>query len=361
MLLLHRGRRLFVALISFMVMVTTTVTELIYMAVMPREAALSGALFEENAVLVYAGYLFLSAVMFTLVVVLLRTFIRRDEGDTMNRVWLLLPIFPVCQFATMAVFYNAYIEIGSISGHILWMILIYVVSDIVLFFTIRTMTRNAELSARNSVLEEQVNSQAAYYEQLAGSYEEIRRMRHDIDNHLYTVQALVAEGRVEQALQYSGSLLQEDRTKQLFSDCLNTVAATYLEKKSDDLSKQGIRFESDVHIPGEPGISNPDLICMLGNLLDNAAEACREAADPFIDLKVNMKEPYLQIVCRNSLPEEHADLSSAGKARRIPELKRGVGFTILRTLADRYDGEFTYHSENGIFHANMIVKGTVQK
>ena len=355
MLLLHCGNRFYVGLISLMIIVTMTVAEMIYMGVMPREAALSGELFEQNAVLVYAGYLFLNAVMLSIVVTLIRVLIKRHENDRLSRVWLLLPVFPICQFATVVVLYNAYIQVGSISNKILWLILIYAASDIVLFLAFRTASRNRELRMRNAFLEEQIDSQVNHYRQLAGSYDSIRKLRHDIDNHLYTIQALLDEGQVQEASAYNRQLISRDDARLPFNGCRNSVAAAYLEKKAADLEKAGIRFETDIQLPENLRIADPDLICVLGNILDNAAEACQNQKDAQISLRAEYRAPYVNISCRNPLPDE-ARTARSDKKRRIPELERGIGFTILQSMAERYAGDFHSESDQDSFLVRVVLK-----
>lgn len=353
MLLLHKGKRLFVFLVSLQVFITMIISEMLYVAVMPREAALSGALFEQNVVLVYAGYLFLNAVLLSMTVILLRFGLRRIYRTPLNRSWLLLPVFPACQFVTLAIYFNIYSEIGKFSGTILWLMLIYVIADIVLFWTIHTVTQNAELTVRNKVLAEQIDAQAAYYTQLAGNYEQIRKMRHDIDNHLYTMQALLEDGEIEEATRYTREVTGQDSPRERFPGCLNMVVAAYLEKKAEELEQQGVVFTADVRMPAQLTVSNPDLICIFGNLLDNAQEACKASADRTISLSGVYQAPYLNIICRNPVPEGAAPV----KARRIPELGRGIGMTILSQLAERYDGRFSTAEDGKTFTAEIILKG----
>lgn len=98
-------------------------------------------------------------------------------------------------------------------------------------------------------------------------------------------------------------------------------------------------------------ITDPDLICIYGNILDNAREACRGAQDASVSLKTEYKTPYLVVSCLNTVNTE-----SGKKQRRIPELERGVGFTILSNLAGQYDGQFITRNENGMFYTEIILK-----
>ena len=130
------------------------------------------------------------------------------------------------------------------------------------------------------------------------------------------------------------------------------VASSYLEKKSEDFDRLGIRFEPEVYLPAGLSIPNPDLICVFGNLLDNAQEACLQADDPCIALKTVYRAPYLTISCRNTAK----CTAGQGKSRRIPELERGIGSMILNDLAKRYDGSFLAEQENGWFKTEIILK-----
>ena len=106
-----------------------------------------------------------------------------------------------------------------------------------------------------------------------------------------------------------------------------------------------------MYLPVKLNISNPDLICIYGNILDNAIEACRNTDNGKISLSTKYKQPYLTISCTNTVPETMKE-----KKRRIPELERGIGFTILSGLAVQYDGQFVNELDNGVFRTEIILK-----
>ena len=363
MLLLHRGKPVRIILVSVLVIGSVGIAEMIYMLLMPREASLSGELIQENAIPVYAGYLFLNAVILSILVVLIKFLDRKNTNRSSSRFWLLYPIFPIVQLATVVVYFQSYARFGIFPMQVVWLIILYLASDIVLYVSMQMASRNAELNVRNEILEEQVRDQEDYYRELTRNYEDIRKMRHDIDNHLYTMQALLEEGQIEEAAMYSQRVAKENASLKMFADCRNTVAAAYLEKKAEDLQNDGILFQAEIHLPELHSISNTDLICVFGNLLDNAQEACVKTEDPWIELNASFQQPYLKIVCRNACMSR---TEAQQKKRRIPEMERGVGFTILSQLAERYDGEFRYKEElqleaaaqgnTGVFMAEIILK-----
>ena len=140
------------------------------------------------------------------------------------------------------------------------------------------------------------------------------------------------------------------------SACANLVVASFLGKKKEDYQKSGVTLDASVILPAESGVSNPDLICALGNILDNAQEACRELDDPHVVLKIWFKDPYVSIFCVN--PVKKPEGNAASKQRKVPELERSVGLFILKDLAEKYDGQMTAEPGEGMFEMTLILNGS---
>ena len=93
------------------------------------------------------------------------------------------------------------------------------------------------------------------------------------------------------------------------------------------------------------------MVVAFGNLLDNAAEACRNAGEKRIALSAGMERGYLHIREQNPAP-----VGPVSHDRRIPELERGIGHHILRELAERYDGSFTCQVEHNEFLVDLFLR-----
>lgn len=350
--LLHKGKLPLRILYSTLAVMCMLLSEIILMSFLPRDASVSGELYAEHPVMLYSAVLFVNAVVLSVFVVLTRMIQQKYRGLRVGKEWLLFLLFPISQNISFFIFFQNYIALSYKPAYFLMALAVYLIADIALFAAIRVTANNAMLQARNEFLEEEVGFQKDFYEQLTASYEGIRKMRHDIDNHFYAVQSLLDLGKVEEASEYAKKVAAEDTARLKFAECRNMVAASYLEKKSEDFDRLGIRFDPEIYLPSGLSIPNPDLICVFGNLLDNAQDACLQADDPVIVLKSVFREPYLTISCRNTAK----DAPENSKRRRIPELERGVGSTILNDLARRYDGSFLTEQEDGWFKTEIILK-----
>lgn len=349
---LHKGKLPLRILYSALAVMCMLFSELLMVTIVPQDLAVSGELYAQHPVLLYSVVLFVNAVILAVFVILVRVIQSRYRGLQVGREWMLFLLFPISQLISFHIFFENYVALTSNVPLFMLAITVYLVADLALFAAIRVTANNAALKVKNEILEEEMGFQKDFYEQLTSSYEGIRKMRHDIDNHLYAVQSLLDLGKVDEASQYAKTVASEDSLRLMFPGCRNMVVASYLEKKSEDLESLGIRFDPEIQIPAWLSIPNPDLICVFGNLLDNAQEACLKTESPEISIKTVFREPYLTISCRNTVNETLPN----NKKRRIPELERGVGFTILNDLAQRYDGSFLTEQENGWFKTEIILK-----
>ena len=348
----HTDKPLFKLITGVLLFMTMVISEVILSVFIPYEMAMNGELFKLYAVPVYSIFVLVNLTVISLFTAVLIAYKRRYRGLVVEKQWFMFILFPASQVYSLFVWFNQYAAYGNYDTRkAIAMVVIDLLADAALLYTIRMTANNTELRIRSEMLEDQIHSQGNYYHHLASTYSDIRKMRHDIDNHIYAMEGLLDRGDFQDAKDYIHRLSEQDKTAVPFADCRNTVIASYLEKKREDIISEGIVFETDLHLPADLCISNPDLICIYGNILDNAIEACRNTENARIILKTAYDEPYLTISCSNTIPE-----TSREKKRRIPELERGIGMTILAGLAEQYDGQYTYKSDERLFHTEIILK-----
>ena len=238
------------------------------------------------------------------------------------------------------------------AGYVIAAMLVCMAADVALYIAVRGMAQRSELKVRNDILSAQIDRQKEHYAAITAQYETIRRMRHDIAKHLYTMQALLHAERYQDAAAYLSEVSAQTQVQERLGVCENPIVDAYIFSRSQELEKQGYRVQLRVRLPEAIGISNSDLIIALANLLDNAADACHACEDKTISLTAAVNKGFLTIETENAC---RTQLQT--KKRRIPELERGIGFSIFQELARKYDGSFSYHTENGRFTASLILKG----
>ena len=230
---------------------------------------------------------------------------------------------------------------------------LFLVSDILLYRTMVHTEQRVQLEVENQLLEKQLDAQLAHYSDLTAQYEQIRAMRHDISHHLNTINALLQEGNLKAATEYSEQLLPMQTYISRLGKCQNPVVDAFLYSRMQDAEHRGMPVQADVSLPVELPVSNTDLIVAFGNMLDNALEACSGIPDAQITLRAHMDKGYLVIQESNPV---RARQPQGKKPRRIPELERGVGFRVLSGLAEKYDGSFRHTCENDTYTVTLLLR-----
>lgn len=228
-----------------------------------------------------------------------------------------------------------YITVGCLS---------LLVLDGFLVHYVITTNRRQRLQAENALLAEQISRQNRRYSEITAEYEAVRRMRHDIAKHLTAMEALLEKGRTDDAAQY----ITELRQTAYASDsaiCENPVADALLCSYREQAARQGIRLELRVQLPAHTGIADSDLVCALGNLLDNALEACAGQTDAGVTLSCACAKGFVVISLENPVG-----------ARRPEDPQRGVGTRVLNHLADQYHGSYRAGAEGQLFRARLTLE-----
>ena len=222
-------------------------------------------------------------------------------------------------------------------------------ADVSLFSAMICLSQRAQLAAENNILAAQIDAQEKHYQALAAQYESIRRMRHDIANHVSAMQSLLASGRSSDAQEYLEELVTIPFDTNL-GLCKNPVVDAFLHNKLEEARSAGIDVTVRIDLDADIPVSNVDLIRIFGNLIDNALEACEGTETPSVSIACSKAYGCLVITTQNPIRQEKPD-----KGRRIPGLDRGIGMHVLADVAKKYNGSISFNENKRIFTTELII------
>ena len=358
-LLLHRGkilRKLLAVLGVFLAMVLTELTTLL---LAPNASAYiqHRDLCHLELIPFYIMFLLAQALFLAIMVHAFHLLDKKNENRVSDRSRFYYVLLPINQFVLLSIWYYYYIftsvEPFTLKNFLIVLVVLIfsILTDVLLFHLISRTAENAELHARNELMEEQIAVKAKYYQLMAQSYSNMRQMRHDIANHICTIHAMLQSGEKDAAQQYVAELEKTTTVRSLLSDCQNTAVNAFLRERTENLAAQGITLSVDIHLPPYCFVSDVDLITALGNLLDNAADACQQIPHSYIALKASLSDGFLHIETENPYRPD-----SSKKKRRISYMERGTGIRILKSLAGKYNGSFVSCENDGIYNTTLILK-----
>lgn len=188
-------------------------------------------------------------------------------------------------------------------------------------------------------------------------YQTMRAWRHDYHNHMQAIKALLSMGKKEELSEYLDNLEKDLDSIDIAIRTGNVGLDAILSSKVSIARKNNIEVNCTAKVPQDLTVSDVHLCAIVGNLMDNAIEACEKitegTAPRFIRIYIGLFKSQLYISVSNATCEKHR--------RRLSELvtsklgEHGFGLRRIDKLAEKYDGYVNRKNEPGIFATEVML------
>ena len=197
---------------------------------------------------------------------------------------------------------------------------------------------------------------ATHYAEVENMYRQTRGWRHDYRNHIQVLKSYLAMGDIEAASHYLDALDADLTTVDLAMTTGNKMTDIILNSKISLARSKNIQVVADAHVPVELSTAEIDLCIIIGNLFDNAIEACMALPkeERMIRVYMEMKNTLLYISFTNSTALKK---QKKVNGRFFSSKGEGHGYGLVRidTIIDRYQGYISRNSEDGAFTTEVLL------
>lgn len=194
-----------------------------------------------------------------------------------------------------------------------------------------------------------------YYQQVENYQQEIRMMRHEMKNQMLRIQGDLEEENYLKIPEYLNNWFDEIPNAKHLIFIPHKSMNALLSYKYCQAKERGISCDFQVETPAILAIDEFDLTSMIGNVLDNALEACEYcSAQPFIFLRLSFKHNCLFLICENSIDGQHCSFDT----RKEESEKHELGRVCIQQIVDKYDGELSesWHDHSFIIELTLFGK-----
>ena len=212
------------------------------------------------------------------------------------------------------------------------------------------------LEYENHLMERQIAVQKERYTTLTQIDAEIRAQRHDLRHQFIVLRRFAENGELDKLSEYLDSLtvnIPVPLQRYCENESVNAVAAYYAA-----LAKRAGIKDCDIslEIPEQTGRAPENALCIIiGNLLENALEACRYVQEDasFIHLKSRLHYGTLTIVMDNSC--QSVALSADGRFLSHKQ-GGGTGLRSISAVAEKYDGGTQFKAVGNRFSSSVYLQ-----
>ena len=187
-------------------------------------------------------------------------------------------------------------------------------------------------------------------------YMTMRGWRHDYHNHLQKLSAHLMEGQIEEAKKYIGELGESLDSIKIKYQTGNVSLDAILNSKLSIVEKERIAINCKVEIGENLTVSDIDLCVLLGNLIDNAVEACRgisEEKERFLRIYMCIRKQQLYISVSNATNEVVRKLDGEYISKKRGD--HGHGLKRINIVVDKYGGFIKRANEPGVFATEIML------
>lgn len=280
----------------------------------------------KNNIYVYASYIILVNVVFIILKILVR-FSERYGNFKTEKLLIITEVIP--KLSILAIAINIYIVIE--------------------------IKKENEERLKEKRAYNRLESKSDYYEKVEESQNQIRRLYHDMNNHLYNIQMMSKSS--EDASDYIVSLqneLKEARKTRLSGNSLFDII---VDEKMNICKNKGIEFDIDVDSKNTGFIKNIDMSSILANILDNAIEACDKMTSnkKYIKLTSMWADDMFVIICENSKENEVKKIGDSFVTDKLNKSEHGIGIKSVEKSVKNYDGNMMIFCDDNLFKVKIMI------
>lgn len=339
---------------------------------------------------------------------ILKTLMSVEIHDFWMTAWLLPFVATTMILLLTGTIRDGHVSSLALLARILLLLCMFMLSHLLILF-MKNLQEQIIASERNKTMENLLRVQTEQFEMLQTRILESRRARHDFRHHRMVLQDMADRNDLHGIQTYLAeyNAVRTDTPSKTYSNnpTVNAVVAYY----AGHAEAAGIRFTARIQLPEQLLIPDPVFCVLLGNLLENAVDACKtelsrgassgaasaeanasglvtevdtvpaatdsltaSAADTAIDpragvsaaadirsdqaIRVIVKQngdACLSIVVDNTCSRK--PIWDDGELVSTKHEGHGVGTVSIRYIAQRYDGDARFEWRDGIFYASVML------
>ena len=309
----------------------------------------------ESTVLQNAGSFISKMFMLIFAVVIRHTIKDNHDSPIPLRYFLIILIVPA---SSIYIMHNIFLIANAHTEYILFSAIasfIFLIINYVIFEIYDWIRHNAELREQLELCSQQAKERELHNL-------ELRRIRHDLKKHLSGLLGMLQAKQINEAKGYITQLLNDGiiNCPEEVSHSGNIVVDSLINHSCAYAQKDQIDFDINVFIPTTLPFENGHIAIILGNLMENALDACREIPNGkrYIYLDISYAKEVLQLIIRNNYQiKRKKDRHGNYLTTKADRLHHGLGLASIRQAVEHYHGQMEITDKDNEFQVVVILYG----
>ena len=270
--------------------------------------------------------------------------------------WFLLILIPTISLISLSALMLAAMDYEAIKGYILVGMASIVIANIITYYFFEQLNKRYETNLKMKLLEQNNENALRNIEQANAYVEQMKAVRHDMNNQLAIIHNLASAGKTEEMMSYIDTLTNNylpDIQSYIHTD--NDAFDAIMNSKIAVCNQKHIFIEVKEKKNSLDGLNAVDTGILFGNLLDNAVEAADKTENRRITVDIQTQGEYLSILVTNSISASVLGNNSELETSKKDKDLHGIGIKNIRALVSKYDGMIQFYEEANEFCCHILL------
>lgn len=239
--------------------------------------------------------------------------------------------------------------------------LFFLILFLSLLLYIYQLGRSKELNSQLIQKQKLYELEELEYHNLIQATEALREMKHDMDIHLDVIQLLATDHKTDELIAYIEEYNRTLNQSHHLITTGNTAIDCILSSKIELAYKKGIAINYSVMSPDPFPLDAVSLSSLLGNLWNNALEACERLINATPDSRPSIHfyiKPFKHMVIIHIENTYDGQLKYTAN-RTLASLKNhsehGIGVKRIHDITEQSNGIIQINTENQVFSVHIMI------
>lgn len=278
------------------------------------------------------------------------------KNSMKSSLWYALIIIPLFSVLSVTRLMSVSLKYEEARREILISMICIVAANILTYYFYMVISREYDNKLKVKLLEQQYERAKNSMEEADVFVRQMRSVKHDMKNHLITINGYIESGYTDKAKNYIINLL--DNHLPMLQNFISTDNAAFdaiVNSKIAICNAKKIFCQIQVMNGVLSNLDEVDCGVLFGNLFDNAIEASEKSKERRITINVHTKGEYLSVLISNSIDKsvlkDNEELATSKSDKEL----HGIGIKTVKALVKKYDGMINFFEEEGEFCCHILL------
>ena len=214
------------------------------------------------------------------------------------------------------------------------------------------LRKNRELKQKQQLM----LAEQQQYDLMVSATESLSEWKHDYQGQLRLISALIEQGKYGELKQFCGQLDSALPSSACILCSGNRTMDAVISLHMMEARRHNIRFDTQLYLPKKIPLQDVTFASLVGNLLDNAIEACEKIPEnAAIQFKISPWKQMMYLFCSNSSDGAYLHGTQGSLLSTKKENHHGIGIRRIREIVEQAGGTCQFQAKKDRFSVSIMI------